>query len=106
MDSRRNDYAKFRNSLRSVKLKSSTLGTNILAVEVTHLNEHGLWLLVNGMEYFLPHDDFPWFKEAKVADILNVQLLHGRHLHWPKLDVDLAVESLDDLEAYPLVAKS
>ena len=36
--------------------------------------------------------------------IHNVQLLHGFHLRWPDLDVDLHIESLNDLEKYPLVA--
>jgi hypothetical protein len=86
-------------------MKSAMLGTNILAVEVTHINGRGLWLLVKGKEYFLPYEDFPWFKDAKVSDILNVKLLHEMHLHWPKLDVDLDIESLNDPGAYPLVAK-
>ncbi len=86
-------------------MKSSTLGTSISAVEVTHISAHGVWLLVKGGEYFLPYDDFPWFKDAKVGDILNVKLLHATHLHWPKLDVDLSLKSLQEPSAYPLVAK-
>jgi hypothetical protein len=38
-----------------------------------------------------------------VRDVLDVRLLHGRHLHWPKLDVDLALDSLKNLTHYPLV---
>jgi hypothetical protein len=84
-------------------MKSETRGTSTSEVEVTHINGHGLWLLVQGAEYFLPYEQFPWFAEAKVRDILNVQLLHGRHLHWPALDVDLALDSLANPQNYPLV---
>ncbi|GAF68497.1 unnamed protein product, partial [marine sediment metagenome] len=56
-------------------------------------------------EYFLPYNDYPWFKEAKVKEILNVNLLHGYHLYWPELDVDLEIDSLDNPQNYPLKYK-
>jgi hypothetical protein len=74
-------------------------------VEVTGVNTHGVWLFVKGSEYFLAHKDYPWFKEAKIADVFNVQLLHGSHLYWPALDVDLCLESLGDPAGFPLVYK-
>jgi hypothetical protein len=72
-------------------------------VEVTNISAHGIWLWVREREYFLPHEDFPWFEKARVRDVLNVQLLHGQHLFWPSLDVDLELESLTKLVEYPLV---
>lgn len=72
-------------------------------VEVTNITRNGLWLLVRDREYFLPFDKFPWFKEAKIGQILNVKLVHASHLHWVELDIDLDVDSLEDLESYPLV---
>ncbi len=48
---------------------------------------------------------YPWFEDATVADIHDVQLLHQSHLHWPRLDVDLKIESLKDRTKYPLVYK-
>ena len=54
-------------------------------------------------EYFLPYTDSPWFRAARVEQILNVELLHGEHLHWPDLDVDLALDSLAQPEAFPLI---
>jgi hypothetical protein len=86
-------------------MTSSTIGTATSPVEVTNLDSHGIWLLVSGHEHFLPYEDFPWFKRAKVEDILHVELHHGVHLHWPRLDVDLSVDSLDQPGKYPLVAK-
>ena len=32
--------------------------------EVTNISAHGLWLLIDGREIFLPFDEFPWFKLA------------------------------------------
>lgn len=87
-------------------MKSSTLGTDISLAEVTNVDTHGIWVLVRDKEHFLPHDDFPWFRKAKVEDILNVELLHGVHLHWPALDVDLTVDSLENPGKYPLVAEA
>ena len=52
----------------------------------------------------MPYEDFPWFGEAKVKDILDVKLLHGHHLHWPALDVDLELECLEDPSKYPLIS--
>ena len=86
-------------------MKSSTLGANTLAVEITHISAHGVWLMVKGREHFLSYDDFPWFKNAKLGDILNVKLLHPTHLYWPKLDVDLSLKSIQDPGSYPLIAK-
>ena len=71
-------------------------------VEVANIDKHGLWVCARGAEYFLPYSEYPWFRDAKVADILDVELLHEDHLYWPSLDVDLSVKTLRDPEAYPL----
>lgn len=84
-------------------MKSQQLGACILDVEVANIDSHGVWLHVKGAEYFLPYKEYPWFKDAKVADILDVRLFHENHLHWPALDVDLSVKSLGNPEAYPLI---
>ena len=70
--------------------------------EMTSIDRHGLWVLVAGREHFLPLDEFPWFRRVKLDHVLNVELLHGSHLHWPDLDVDLCVEFLEDPDAFPL----
>jgi len=84
-------------------MKSRMLGKNTSGAEVLNIDGHGLWLFAAGKEYFLPYADFPWFRQAKVADVLNVQLLHRFHLHWPALDVDLDLNSLEDTAETPLV---
>lgn len=86
-------------------MKSETLGKDTSVAEVTNISKHGIWLLLGEKESFLPFEDFPWFKDATVSAIHNVQLLNSQHLYWPDLDVDLAVESIEHPERFPLLAK-
>ena len=84
-------------------MEPSQPGASTSDVEVTNVGSHGLWLFVKGAEYFLPYEDYPWFRQATVGDILDVELLHESHLHWPALDVDLCLDSLADPGGYPLI---
>ena len=86
-------------------MKLKTLGKDISEVDISNISVHGLWLFVNEKEYFLSYEQYPWFKDAKICDILDVQLLHQFHLYWPRLDVDLEITSLDNQNQYPLVYK-
>ena len=85
------------------RTKSPVRGTSISEVEVLNISFHGLWLYAFGKEYFLPYDEYPWFTDAKVRDILDVKALHGFHVHWPSLDVDLDTTALQDPDRYPLI---
>jgi hypothetical protein len=86
-------------------MKSSVRGKSTSEAEVTNIDTFGFWLLVRGKEYFLPYDEYPWFRDARVRDILNVTLAGEGHLHWPALDVDLSVEALEHPESFPLTAR-
>ena len=86
-------------------MKSTKPGKNTSEAEVSNISAHGFWLLIHDSEYFLPFDENPWFKDATVAQILRVELHHGHHLHWPELDVDLELESLEAPHKYPLIFK-
>ncbi len=86
-------------------MTSSTLGANISPVEVTNISIHGFWLFVRTQEFFLPFTDYPWFRNARIDEIQDVQLHHDEHLYWPTLDVDLEVDSLKHPGKYPLVAR-
>jgi hypothetical protein len=86
-------------------VKSLKRGKNTSECEVTNISEHGFWILLRGTEYFLPFEKFPWFREAKVAEITNVELYHENHLYWPKLDVDLSLDIIRDPDKYKLVSK-
>jgi hypothetical protein len=86
-------------------VRSSAPGKRTSSAEVQDITPHGVWLLAKGREYFLSYGLYPWFKKATVAAAYNVELLHDMHLHWPDLDVDLELESLEAPEKYPLAYK-
>ena len=80
-------------------------GEKLLEVEVTHISKHGLWILVNNREYFLPYKEFPWFKKVPIEAILNVEQLTKGHLYWPDLDVDLSLDIIEHQERFILKAR-
>jgi Protein of unknown function (DUF2442) len=80
------------------------LGTAISAPEVTHLSKHGFWLLLGDEEILLPFQDFPWFRQATIEQLLHVEWPTSDHLYWPELDIDLSIESIRHPEAFPLVS--
>jgi hypothetical protein len=92
-------------------MKSSAAGKNTSKrasapdVEILSVSPHGIWLSALGQEHLLRYDDHPWFRNAPVAHIFNVQLLHGHHLHWPDCDVDLHIDSLSSPERFPLASQ-
>jgi hypothetical protein len=77
-------------------------GTGTSTAEVTNISKHGFWLLLDGRELFLSFDEFPWFRQATVDAILRLDRPVPGHLRWPDLDVDLAVDSIEHPERYPL----
>ena len=59
---------------------------------VTMINAHGILLFVGGKEYYLSYDRYPWFRNAKVSDVLDVSIP----------DVDLEIDSIIHPERYPI----
>jgi hypothetical protein len=86
-------------------MKSLKPGKSTSKPEVTNISTHGFWIMLSDTEYFLPFEQFPWFKEATISQISNVKLLHGSHLHWPELDVDLSLSIILNPEKYKLISK-
>ena len=74
-------------------------------VSVENISNFGIWLFVKGKEYFLDYDRYPYFKNKLISQITDVKLLHGFHLYWPQLDVDLEIDNLENPEKYPLKSK-
>ena len=87
-------------------MKSARLGKRTSEVEVTNVSKHGFWLLIGRGEHFVQFEKFPWFRTAPIDALLNVELQSARHLYWPDLDVDLAVESLEHPERFPLISRA
>jgi hypothetical protein len=89
-----------------MSMKSATPGRATSQVEVTNVSPHGFWLLISDREVFVAFKEFPWFRDASIREITNVELPSPHHLYWPALDVDLAVDSLSHPERYPLVSEA
>jgi hypothetical protein len=85
-------------------MKLSKHGKGISA-SVENITPFGIWIFVKEKEYFLSYKEFPYFKDETLSSIQNVQLLHGYHLYWPDLDVDLEIDNLENPEKYPLKVK-
>ena len=86
-------------------MKSSKRGKTISA-SVENITPFGIWLFVKDKEYFLNYKDYPYFREQVLSAIQDVQLLHGYHLYWPQLDVDLEIDNLDNPDNYPLQCRT
>ena len=54
-------------------MRSGRLGTPTSAVEVTNVSSHGFWLLIGDVERFVPFKEFPWFKDARISELVNVE---------------------------------
>jgi hypothetical protein len=76
-----------------------------ISASVENISPFGIWLLARGREYFLNYKDYPWFKNQSIESIQKVRLLHGAHLHWPDLDVDLEIDNFENPEKYPLKSR-
>jgi hypothetical protein len=63
-------------------------------------------MLIGDRELFLPFESFPWFRNASIGAIARVERPSEHHLYWPELDVDLAIESIEHPERYPLVSRA
>src|SRR5215208_5086782 len=88
-----------------MNVRSGKLGKRTSAIEVANISKHGFWLLIENKERFVSFKDFPWFRNAAIGELLNVELASPRHVYWPDLDVDLAVESIEFPGRFPLVSK-
>ena len=86
-------------------MKSRQRGKHTLKAEVTNVSGHGFWLMLGTEEKFVSFEIFPWFRDASIRQITSVEWPSVGHLYWPDLDVDLAVESIDHPERFPLRAR-
>ena len=86
-------------------MSSQALGENTSLTEVTNVSAHGLWLLSGETELFLSYKDFPWFKNAPIGEVLNVEEPTPGHFYWPDIDVDIGLETIENPERFPLKVK-
>ena len=81
-------------------------GSTTLAAEVTHVSSHCFWLLLGDEELAVPYTEFPWFKQATIEQLSDVERATENHLRWPQLDIDLSVASIRQPDAFPLLSRS
>ena len=87
-------------------MKSAARGRSTSTAEVTNVSPFGLWVLLGSEELYLPYTAFPWFKKATIAQVTHVEWPSPGHLYWPDLDIDLAVDSIRNPEAFPLISSA
>ena len=75
------------------------------SVDVLMINDKGVMISVQGQDYFLSYNRVPWMRDATINEVLDVQMSGTNAIEWPKLDVDLEVDSLRHPERYPLIIK-
>ena len=85
----------------------TTLKNNMssTSVGVLMINDRGIMISVQGQDYFLSYNRVPWMRDATINEVLDVQMCGKNAIEWPKLDVDLEVDSLKHPERYPLIIK-
>ena len=66
-----------------------------MPVEVTRITQQGVWLAIGDRTLLLPFTQFPWFRHAPLDAVFRVELPEPGRLHWPDLDVDLDLDSLE-----------
>ena len=87
-----------------MKQNSIVSGTNT-SVKVHAIVSNGIMIEAYGNTYFLPYKSNPWFENAKITDVFNIEPVGYTGIRWDALDVDLSIESLTNPERYPLIAK-
>lgn len=80
--------------------------TATFEAEVTNISAHGFWVHLDNEELPVPYASFPWFKTATVEQITTLERPTKDHLYWPRLDIDLSVQSLRTPEDFPLISNA
>ena len=81
-------------------------GIGTSAAEVTNVSSHCFWLLLADEELAVPFAEFPWFKQATIEQLLDVERPTSNDLYWPQLDIDLSIEPIRNPGGFPLISHS
>jgi hypothetical protein len=87
-------------------MRSAKPGASTSAVELANVSQHGLWLLIDAREHYLPFDVFPWVRDATIRQLSRIERPTRDHLYWPELDVDLTLDSIEHPEDHPLECRT
>ena len=61
-------------------MKSAQRGDSTSGVELLNVSPHGMWILVDEGEHYLPFEQFPWFRDATVAQLSDIERPRPEHL--------------------------
>lgn len=84
---------------------TNTLVNNQNTVEISNISPFGIWILLNDTEYFIDYNDYPYFQNASIRDISNVEVDFSKNLHWNNLDIDIEFDAIENPEKYQLMYK-
>lgn len=84
---------------------NSNKNTENPSVKVLSIHAEEINLLVAGKDYFISYNRVPWFRNARVSEIMNVSMMGRMGIRWEDLNVDLEIDSLEHPEKYPHVIK-
>ena len=84
-------------------MKSTRRGRRTADIEVIRVSCEGVWLRLDGRSHLLCFEEFPWFRDATIGQITNIERPSPDELRWPDLDLDLGVDSIRHPERYPLL---
>jgi len=57
-------------------------GAGTFPIEVSHVSQHGFWVLTGDEELLLPFEHFPWFRHASIDQIMSVERPTSDHRDW------------------------
>ncbi|MBU1242979.1 DUF2442 domain-containing protein [Myxococcota bacterium] len=86
-------------------MNSKRPGTVTSPIELKQVTDLGLQIRTRRGEFLLSFEDFPWFLDAPITALRNVEEPVPGHYHWPELDVDLTDEMLAHPERFPLKSR-
>ncbi len=90
--------------LSRIAVKLLKHGKNILEVSVENITPFGIWVYVDGAEFFISYKDYPMFYNVAVSKNLEVEHPSPKHLYWKTLDIDIELDALITPEKYKLIS--
>ena len=75
------------------------------AIRVTNVSADEFEVQIGDEKLVLHHADFPWFRDAPIEELRNVEMISIDHMRWPHLDIDLHVDSVRFPEKFPLISQ-
>lgn len=84
-------------------MKTQIVRKKISVVEVENISAEGMWISVKEKEYYLSNEEYSWLRDAKVSQICNVKLVQNKRLHWPDLNIDVEIKSLERFKLNPVI---